>query len=107
MTTYYQDEVGRKVRLDIGLNLAGNTEIVINVVKPDGTNYEVTRVAVADITVDDEATGQISYETELAYHDQVGWYYPEAKVEGVPNSGDVIYSPIMQFYVETHHTFTV
>jgi len=104
--TYYLDEVGRKVRLDLGLNLTGNTEIVVHVERPDGTSYEVTRVAVVDITVDDNATGQISYETEAAYHDQVGTYYAQAKVEGVPNTSDVVYSPIMTFEVEHHMTFT-
>jgi len=104
--TYYLDEVGRKVRLDLGLNLNGNTEIVVHVEKPDGTNYEVTRVAVADITVDDEATGQISYETEAAYHDQIGIYYAQARVDGVPNTSDIVYSPIMTFNVEYHMTFT-
>ena len=103
--TYYKDEVGRKVRLDLSLNLAGNTEIVIHVEKPDGASYEVTRVAVADITVDDEATGQVSYETEAAYHDQVGTYYAQAEVRGVPNSGDSVFSPTMTFEVESHMTF--
>ena len=105
--TYYKDEIGRTVRLDLGINLNGNTEIVINVVKPDGESYEVTRVLVADITVDDVATGQVSYETEAGYHNQVGIYYAQAKVKGVPSSGDEVYSPVMTFNVESHHTFTV
>jgi hypothetical protein len=100
------DEVGRLVRVDLGIDLTGNTEIVVHVQKPDGGNYEVTRVAVADITVDDAATGQISYETEVAYHDEVGEYFLQAKVDGVPNSGDVIYSPITILGpVEHHMTF--
>jgi len=97
---FFQDEVGRKVRIDTGLNLSGNTEITVKVTKPDATTYSVTRVAVADITVDDSATGQISYETELAYHDQVGEYFAQVKVEGVPNTSDIVYSPIMVFTVE-------
>ena len=97
---YFLSEVGRKVRIDTGLNLAGNTEITVKVTKPDGTTYSVTRVAVADITVDDEATGQISFETELAYHDQVGEYFAQTEVKGVPNSGDIVYGPIMVFTVE-------
>lgn len=102
----FVDEVGRKVRVDLGIDLSGNTEIVLHVQKPDGTNYEVTRVAVVDITVDDATTGQISYETEAAYHDQVGEYFLQAKIDGVPNSGDVIFSPIIVFIVEGAMTFT-
>lgn len=101
------DETGRKVRVDLGIDLSGNTEIVIHVQKPTAANsYEVTRVAVADITVDDAATGQVSYETEVGYHDEVGEYFLQAKIDGVPNSGDVIYSPIIVFVVEGHMTFT-
>lgn len=103
----FLDEVGRKVRVDLGIDLTGNTEIVIHVQRPAGTNYEVTRVAVADITVDDAATGQVSYETEAAYHDEVGEYFLQAKVDGVPNSSDVIYSPIIILGpVEHHMTFS-
>lgn len=97
---YFKDEVGRKMRFDLGIDLTGNTEITITVVKPDDTDYSVTRVAVADITVDDTTTGQVSYETEAAYHDQVGTYRAQAKVEGVPSSSDVIYSPFILFEVE-------
>jgi len=97
---YFKDEVGRKMRLDLGIDLTGNTEITIKVVKPDTTSYSVTRVAVADITVDDTATGQVSYETEAAYHDQVGTYKAQATVEGVPSSGDKIFSPVILFEVE-------
>jgi len=97
---YYKDEVGRKVRIDLGIDLTGNTEITVTVTRPDLTTYSVTRVAVADITVDDTATGQISYETEAAYHDEVGTFRAQAKVEGVPNSGDIIFSPYILFEVE-------
>lgn len=99
---YFMDEVGRKMRIDTGINLTGNTEITVKVTRPDDTSYEVTRVAVADITVDDAATGQISYETELAYHNQVGEYFANTKVEGVPNSSDIVFGPIVLFTVEGH-----
>ena len=92
--------------MDLGIDLSGNTEIVVRVQAPDGGFCEVTRVAVTDITVDDATTGQISYETESTYHDVVGEYFLQAKVDGVPNSGDVIYSPIIILGpVETHMTF--
>jgi len=91
----FMGEVGRKIRIDTGMDLTGNSEITVKVTKPDGGTYSVTRVAVADITVDDTATGQISYETEAAYHDEVGDYFAQVKVEGVPNTSDIVYGPVM------------
>lgn len=96
------DEVGRKVRVDLGMDLSGNSEITIKVVRPAGTSYSVNRAVDADIIVDDATTGQVSYETEAAYHDEVGEYLLQAEVKGVPNSGDKVYSPVIILTVEGH-----
>jgi len=97
---YFKAEIGRKMRFDLGIDLTGNSEILITVVKPDATTYTKKRVASTDITVDDTATGQVSYETGGSDHNQVGTYRAQAKVSGVPNSGDEIWSPFILFEVE-------
>tara|TARA_R100001530_G_C4319823_1_gene155409 strand:+ start:634 stop:942 length:309 start_codon:yes stop_codon:yes gene_type:complete len=92
-------EVGRLMPFDTGVDLTGNTEITALIKRPDDTTTSKTRVAGSHITVDDAATGQISWRSLAADFNQVGEYFVQVKVEGLVTSG-IVYSPVVIFTCE-------
>jgi hypothetical protein len=95
----FQGEVGRLVPFNTGIDLTGNTEITALIKRPDATTTTKTRVAGAHITVDDIATGQISWRSLSGDFNQVGEYRVQVKVDGLVTSG-IVYSPVVIFIVE-------
>lgn len=68
------------------VDISGQNEVEIHILKPDGTT--ISDNTAGNVTVDDGANGQVSYEFASGDLDQEGTYYYEWEVQFSASGAD-------------------